>query len=211
MTLSISASTGEITSWEGNDPAKWEFLVKQMRRESPNVARFSARQLHDRWLQGLAAVSINDDLPVAYTSLVKIPVDDEIATFPVYEAATTWTMERYRKQGLQQKMQRLLHSCRKNSLLITFCAGKGASIVHQKNNWTLLCTDAYSNLAGLLGIYVNKTLMHRLGDQIDLGSRTPLVLDDDGGNACDWDQHVILWASSKNKADLLEAGLSRSG
>ena len=121
MPIAICASTKKIVDWDGDDISSWKYFTSQMYKESPSVARFSAEELQSRWLKGLACVSVRKGRPIAYTSLIRIPIPNSSLKFHVYESATGWTTEEFRSQKLQQSMQSLLHYSIKNHLIIAFC------------------------------------------------------------------------------------------
>ena len=172
----------------------WEAARYYMSKDSPRVARFNAATLQSRWFDGRAAVTLDRSEIVAYTSVIEI----EPMTSPVrrlFEASTGWSAPGYRRAGAQVQMRRRLYEPLGDALLVSFCIGRGASDVLQRLGWSVVSWHHPSQVSKLIGEVVGSTLHHRLGDDLDLGSRTPFVGTHEHLTDADLDNHLFVWVS----------------
>jgi hypothetical protein len=227
--LAESTAAGETVLREAVAPAlsptAWQELAAGVARE-PSLTPFPAELLRERWEQGHAALMIQDDAIVAYTSVV--PVFSEVTrqalaavldlppsripVIDVYESMTGWTAPMLRKKGISLRLRRplLARFAGPNCLFIGFTAGMGASPVLSRMDWQV---TPWSQITFAGSIIENSTVdctsgsprgWHVRGLKPYDGPPTLTYLD----STHDWASYCYFWISDAGLGQRLDRQLA---
>ena len=147
--------------------AGWQSLAESIAREA-NLTTYPAPMLARRWQQGYAAVAIEADEIVSYTSVVPVYSEasrrqmgaligveaDRMPAVELFEFATGWTRPDCRRKGISlQLRQKLLERFSSpNCLHISISVGLGASPILERLGWHLVSWSKIPFVTSLIGV-----------------------------------------------------------
>lgn len=204
----------------------WQTLAESIAQEA-SLTAYPAPVLARRWQQGYAAVAIEADEIVSYTSVVPVfsetsrpqlaaLIGVEAGRMPavdLFEFATGWTRPDCRRKGISlQLRQKLLERfSRPNCLHISISIGLGASPILERLGWQLVGWSKIPFVTSLIGVPTAG-----LEDKIGLGWSPPPELKRYEGEhlsprqdtAHPWTEFCHFWVSNPALASELDRQLS---
>lgn len=216
----MTASANHLT-----EPA-WQSLAVSIAQEA-SLTAYPGPVLAHRWQQGYAAIAIESDEIVSYTSVVPVYSETsrrqlaaligvEAGRMPavdLFEFATGWTRPDCRHKGISlQLRQKLLERfSRPNCLHISISIGLGASPILERLGWQLVGWSKIPFVTSLIGVPTAG-----LEDKIGLGWSPPPELKryegehlsprQDTGHP--WPKFCHFWVSNPTLAGALNQQLS---